>query len=73
MGISKNLGEESPQVTSAGFLIGTPHYMSPEQAREGDSVDCRSDMYSLGCTMYHLVTGIAFQAHICSLLISGTT
>ncbi len=57
MGISKNLGEEGPKSTSTGFLVGTPHYMSPEQARGDDALDFRSDMYSLGCTIYHVVSG----------------
>ncbi len=37
--------------------IGTPNYMSPEQARGEPDVDVRADLYSLGCTMYHALTG----------------
>jgi serine/threonine-protein kinase len=43
--------------THTGAAIGTPHYISPEQARGLPQVDARSDIYSLGATFYHMVTG----------------
>ena len=46
-------------VTNPNFLLGTPDYLSPEQARNSHEVDSRSDVYSLGCTLYFLLTGRA--------------
>ncbi|HEY3321613.1 MAG TPA: serine/threonine-protein kinase [Planctomycetota bacterium] len=45
------------RVTMAGFAVGTPYYISPEQARGDLEVDCRADIYSFGATLYHLATG----------------
>jgi len=54
-GIAKVLG--STKLTRTGTAMGSAHYMSPEQIRRPETVDARSDIYSLGCVFYEVLTG----------------
>jgi eukaryotic-like serine/threonine-protein kinase len=47
----------APSICQEGVCVGTPQYMSPEQARSSHHVDIRSDLYSLGCVFYFALTG----------------
>src|SRR4051812_44622757 len=55
-GIARAVSDSAATMTSTAAVIGTAQYLSPEQAR-GESVDARSDVYSVGCLLYELVTG----------------
>jgi tRNA A-37 threonylcarbamoyl transferase component Bud32 len=57
LGLARSSGSDDDQrLTQAGCAVGTPYYISPEQVR-GEEPDARADIYALGCTLYHLLTG----------------
>jgi serine/threonine protein kinase len=58
-GVAKFLGDtlSARHLTAPGQLLGSPHYMSPEQALGAPDTDHRGDLYSLGCLLYHALTG----------------
>ena len=58
-GLARPVSDEDWAAAEAGNAIGTPEYISPEQTRGQSDLDARSDFYSLGATLYHLVTGRA--------------
>ena len=71
LGLSKSLLEEG-EATQSGLLIGTPHYMSPEQAQGIPVTDVRTDIYGLGATLYHLLCGgPPFPAETVREILSG--
>jgi len=63
MGLAREAEDESAAQMEAGRAYGTPYYISPEQIRGELDIDYRADIYSLGATFYHMVTGkVPFEA-----------
>jgi len=57
LGLARAADDIDAAASEAGKAYGTPYYISPEQIRGEIDIDFRADIYSLGCTMYHMVTG----------------
>ncbi|MEZ6136001.1 MAG: serine/threonine-protein kinase [Pirellulaceae bacterium] len=59
MGLARNtsLDKSTADATASGVTLGTFDYISPEQARNPRDADVRSDLYSLGCTLFYMLTG----------------
>jgi serine/threonine protein kinase len=56
-GLAKILREGATSATVTGIVLGSAHFMSPEQARGARDLDARTDIYSLGCTLHYMMTG----------------
>ena len=56
-GLAKIFREGTSSVTVTGHVLGSPHFISPEQARGQRDLDHRADIYSLGCTLHYMMTG----------------
>jgi serine/threonine-protein kinase len=57
LGLARPTDTDATRHTQTGVFVGSPYYASPEQIRAGKTVDGRSDIYSLGASLYHMVTG----------------
>lgn len=58
LGLAKaSIMEEDAGLTQSGMVLGTPYYVSPEQIQGSKNVDCRTDLYSLGATLFFCATG----------------
>ncbi len=57
LGLARVIGTETGGLTASGAGMGTPDYLAPEQAQDAKHVDIRADIYSLGCSLYHLLAG----------------
>lgn len=57
MGLAREMGDYATAAAEAGRAYGTPYYISPEQIRGEINIDARADIYGLGATFYHMVTG----------------
>ncbi len=57
LGLARMMGRMSNE-EDRDYIVGTPNYMSPEQARGAGDLDVRADIYGLGATLYHMLTGL---------------
>ncbi|MHC4252085.1 MAG: serine/threonine-protein kinase, partial [Planctomycetota bacterium] len=71
LGLARSTDEHTTRMTVTGTAMGTPHYISPEQARGEADIDIRTDVYSLGVTFYHMASGTPpFQGSSAAIVIT---
>ncbi len=56
-GLAKSVSSDYQSMTMTGAVMGTPHYMAPEQIRGEADIDIHADIYAVGATLFHLLTG----------------
>ncbi len=71
-GLAKSVDAEDQRLTLTGIVMGTPSYMSPEQIRSDPHLDYHTDIYALGATMFHLLTGrIPYPSAVPAMVMVG--
>ena len=71
LGLAKVISSDDIEMTRTGVAMGSPKYIAPEQVQDAKDVDARADIYSLGITFYHLVTGALRMALPCVFGLAG--
>ena len=71
-GLAKSVDAEDQRLTLTGIVMGTPSYMSPEQIRSDPQLGYHTDIYALGATMFHLLTGrIPYPSAVPAMVMVG--